>query len=127
MMALILIADDDPTIAGILAGHLESKNHQVLVARDGIELAHKAAEHRPNLIITDIRMPGAYGSSVYQVLQKDIKTQTIPIIFMSAHPFEKIQSLLPADTKTRFLPKPLSLSLLEKSIQELLPQGGYRP
>ena len=97
MIAQILIADDNLDITNLLSEYLASKNHRVLVANDGYALSQKAGEHQPHLIITDIQMPGAYGSAAYKVLQNDPKTNKIPIIFMSAHPFERIKTILPDD------------------------------
>ncbi|MBI5622791.1 MAG: response regulator [Elusimicrobia bacterium] len=127
MIAQILIADDNTDINELLSDYLTSRNHRVLVVTDGFQLAQKAAEHKPHLIITDIQMPGAYGSAAYKVLQNDPKTAGIPIIFISAHPYEKLKPLLPVDPKTRFVQKPISLDQLDALIKELLPLGGYVP
>ena len=127
MIAQILIADDNLDITNLLSEYLASKNHRVLVANDGYALSQKAGEHQPHLIITDIQMPGAYGSAAYKVLQNDPKTNKIPIIFMSAHPFERIKTILPDDPKTRFIQKPLMFEQLDNYIHELLPLGGYVP
>ena len=127
MIAQILIADDNTDITGLLEDYLSSKGNRVIVVNDGFQLAQKAAEHRPHLILTDIQMPGAYGSSAYQVLQKDEATSHIPVIFMSAHPQEKLVKLLPKDPKTRFVQKPVNLESLYELIKELLPLGGYCP
>ena len=127
MIAQILLADDNVDITGLLKDYLTGKNHRVIVVNDGFQLSQKAAEHLPHLIITDIQMPGAYGSSVYQVLQKDPATAGIPIIFISAHPHSRLQSILPVDPKTRFLQKPVPFTKLDAAIDELLPMGGYVP
>jgi CheY-like chemotaxis protein len=127
MIAQILIADDNPDITGLLHDYLSSKGHRIIVVNDGFQLAQKAAEHVPHLIITDIQMPGAYGNSAYGVLQKDERTKGIPVIFMSAHNREKLAKLLPNDPKTRFVHKPVNLETLEAVIKELLPLGGYCP
>ena len=127
MIAQILIADDNPDITGPLNDYLSAKGHRVIVVNDGYQLAQKAGEHIPHLIITDIQMPGAYGNSAYAVLQKDDKTKGIPVIFMSAHNREKLAKLLPNDSKTRFMHKPVDLPALEAMIKELLPLGGYCP
>ena len=103
MIAQILIADDNADITELLKDYLSAKNHRVVVVSDGYQLAQKAGEYRPHLIITDIQMPGAYGSATYKVLQKDPNTSKIPIIFMSAHPLEKLKAILPDDPKTRFV------------------------
>ena len=127
MIAQILLADDNPDITELLGDYLTHKGHRVIVVNDGYALSQKAAEHRPHLIITDIQMPGAYGSSAYQVLQKDTNTNKIPVIFISAHPLSKIAAILPRDPKTRFIHKPLDLKDLDAMIAELLPLGGYCP
>lgn len=128
MIAQILIADDNVDITNLLCDYLTMKKHRVIVVNDGFQLTEKAIAHRPHLIITDIQMPGAYGSSVYQVLQKEPKTKDIPVLFMSAHPYEKLKNILPKDDpKTRFLQKPVPFEKLEKAITELLPLGGYIP
>jgi CheY-like chemotaxis protein len=127
MIAQIIVADDDEAIADLIGEYLASRNHRVIVVYDGFQLAQEAAEHRPHLIITDIQMPGAYGSSVYQVLQKDPKTRDIPVLFISGHPLERIKNIIPDDPKTRFLPKPITFPALDKCIEELLPLGGYVP
>lgn len=127
MIAQILVADDNPDITGLLEDYLSLKGNRVIVVSDGYQLAQKAGEHRPHLILTDIQMPGAYGSSAYLVLQKDEATKNIPVIFMSAHSREKLAKLLPNDPKTRFVQKPVNLATLYELIQELLPMGGYCP
>ena len=127
MIAQILIADDNPDILALLSEYLTSRKHRIITVADGFQLAEKAREHRPHLIISDIQMPGAYGSSAYQVLQKDDYTKGIPIIFMSAHSLEKVGKLLPNDPKTRFVHKPVDLGGLLALIEELLPLGGYVP
>jgi CheY-like chemotaxis protein len=127
VIAQILIADDNVDIAVLLRDYLTLKQHRVIMVHDGFALSEKALAHKPHLIITDIQMPGAYGSSVYQVLQKEPGTCTIPILFISAHPFEKLQAVLPNDPKTRFIKKPVDFPTLDKYIAELLPLGGYIP
>jgi DNA-binding NtrC family response regulator len=127
MIAQILIADDDTSITALLEDYLASKGNRVIVVNDGYQLAAKANEHQPHLIITDIQMPGAYGNSAYQVLQKDEATRKIPMIFMSAHSQAKLAKLLPNDPKTRFMQKPLNFDALYGLVHELLPMGGYCP
>ena len=127
MIAQILLADDNPDITELLSDYLSHKGHRMITVNDGYALSQKAAEHRPHLIITDIQMPGAYGSSAYQVLQKDDNTKNIPVIFMSAHSYEKLAPILPKDPKTRFIQKPVDLKALDALIAELLPLGGYCP
>ena len=127
MIAQILIADDNISITSLLKDYLASKGHRVVVANDGFQLAQKAVEFQPHLIVTDVQMPSGYGSSVYQVLQKDPKTSAIPVLFISAFSYEKLKPILPVDPKTRFIQKPIDFSALDSLLDELLPLGGYLP
>ena len=120
-MALILVADDDLALAALMEDHLSRQKHEVIVVNDGYELSQQAVARQPELIITDIQMPGAFGSSVYKILQEDPKTKGIPIIFISAHPQEKVQKLLPTAENTRFVHKPFKMPDLDKAIKELVP------
>jgi CheY-like chemotaxis protein len=127
LIAQILLADDNPDITSVLRDYLASKGHRVIVVSDGFQLSQKAAEHRPHLIVTDVQMPGAYGSSAYQVLQKEDSTKEIPVIFMSGHTHDKLAPILPKTPRTRFIQKPIDFRALDALIAELLPLGGYCP
>ena len=127
MIAKILVADDSQEIGTLLKEYLSARGHAVIVVTDGYQLVEAAQKNQPHLIIADILMPSAYGSSAYQILQKDKATAAIPFLFVSAHPFEKVRGILPNDSKTRFLPKPISFEDLDKRMAELLPLGGFVP
>ncbi|MBI4056457.1 MAG: response regulator [Elusimicrobia bacterium] len=127
MLAQILIADDDPAFASLLQEYLEKKGHRVIVAYDGLEATLKAHEHKPHLILLDIQMPGAYGSTVYRNLQEDKETVSIPVLFISAMLTQEMMARIPSGPQVRFLKKPFPLSRLDELVKELLPMGGYVP
>ena len=124
MGAKILVAEDSEEIAGFIADHLAMMGHAVTVVDDGVKLLHQAVEINPHLIVTDIQMPGGFGSTAYLALKKDEKTKNIPVIFISAHP---VESFIPDTPSTRYIEKPLDLKKFSKLVAELLPLGGYRP
>ena len=124
MGAKILVADDSQVISGFIADYLAMNGHAVTVVDDGVKLLLQAGKIHPDLIITDIEMPGGYGSTAYLELQKDEKTKNIPVIFISAHP---VASFIPDAPSTRYIQKPIDLKKLSEFVAELLPLGGYRP
>jgi CheY-like chemotaxis protein len=63
---------------------LEDAGYQVVRARDGAEALVRVAEHQPNLVLSDIMLPGMTGLELWQALQADPTYQTIPVIFSSA-------------------------------------------
>ena len=122
-MALILIAEDDFAIAAVLEEFLKKKGHHVVVAHDGATAAQKAQETRPDLIISDVHMPGLYGPTAFRSLP-DAMTGKIPVIFITGLPEEQARkvTILPPAAMGRLLKKPLDLDVLASTIAELL--GG---
>ena len=120
-MALILVAEDTPEIAGMLKDILESRGHQVAIAADGVQMIEKGKSLMPKLIISDIMMPGAYGSSAYKALQEDAHTMGIPVIFLTAVSPEQAAKVVPQGPHVRLLHKPIDMMALLNTVKELLP------
>ncbi len=83
-MTVILVIEDDLPVRTTIIDVLKNEAFDVLGARNGIEGLHIAREHAPDLIISDVIMPGLDGYGVVRELRKDPKTSTIPIILLTA-------------------------------------------
>lgn len=84
-MRKILIVDDDPDIVMSMKVVLEDKGYQVIEAENGEEGLKKCAELQPDVIILDIMMgDGKDGFEVARTLKKDVKSQNIPILMLTA-------------------------------------------
>ena len=79
-MSRILIVDDDEQLRTMLRMFLQSAGHEVLEASDG-RLIGKALEQHPDLIVTDVLMPGTDGLEVIIELRR--KNPNVRIIAMS--------------------------------------------
>lgn len=122
-MALILVAEDDRDLAEMLKHVLESRGHQAAVAFDGVEMIEKAKNLRPQLIISDIMMPGTYGSAAFKALQDDPYTKDIPAIFLTAVPAEQAAKVVPPGEKVLVFHKPVDIMSLLAAVKQLLPAG----
>ena len=82
----ILVVDDDPDILDVLTMILESKDYEVITARDGIEALAKLKAERPLLMILDLLMPKMDGFAVYKELQapKWSKHKDMPILILTS-------------------------------------------
>jgi two-component system, OmpR family, response regulator ResD len=60
----VLIVEDEPTIADVVARYLERAGYETLVANDGPRGLELAAQHAPALIVLDIMLPGIDGLEV---------------------------------------------------------------
>jgi len=83
----ILVVEDDRSIQMVLELVLSRvAKCQVLVASDGREGLSKIQEHKPDVVLLDLMMPGMDGFEVCQRSKADEATRHIPIIFLTAQP-----------------------------------------
>jgi sigma-B regulation protein RsbU (phosphoserine phosphatase) len=80
----ILIVDDVPLNAVMLERILSREGFRTLLAGDGPEARSLAREHKPDVILLDVVMPGETGFETCALLQADIETADIPVLFVSA-------------------------------------------
>ena len=79
----ILIIDDDPNLVKVLMARLKVAGYAAVSAPNGKLGVEQAIEQLPDLIITDVMMPGLPGSDAVRELQTDERTKNIPVIVMS--------------------------------------------
>ena len=80
----ILIAEDEPDILEIIAFNLRAQGYEIITAKNGNEAIEKAREHKPDLIILDVMMPGKNGFEVCRYLRMQEDFRNTIIIFLTA-------------------------------------------
>ena len=80
----VLVVDDDPVILKLLEVNFEMEGFTVRLAHDGAEGIDVARSERPDIIVSDIMMPGKSGLELVSELKSDPSTSDIPIILLSA-------------------------------------------
>jgi diguanylate cyclase (GGDEF)-like protein len=90
----ILIVDDKPDNLQLLATMLEAQGYEVRKAISGKICLRAASVIVPDLILLDINMPDMTGYEVCQHLRNNDKTQSVPVIFLSAlsEPLDKVKA-----------------------------------
>lgn len=83
-MYTILVVDDEEEIRSSIAEILFQKNYSVCQAKNGKEALHMIEKQRPDLIISDIRMPVMDGIRLLEILKKGEEYSEIPFIIVSA-------------------------------------------
>jgi len=79
-----LIVDDQPTNLQVLGKRLLIENYSIMAAMNGKIALEMVEERKPDLILLDIMMPEMSGFEVCKILKQNPKTQSIPIIFLTA-------------------------------------------
>ncbi|MEA2081629.1 MAG: response regulator [Elusimicrobiota bacterium] len=113
----ILIADDESSIRKLLMALL--KAYRIEEAASGVELEDKAVSFRPDLIITDVIMPGLSGWKAVRSIREKDGFEDIPVIFASGYVKDKeIYEMHRPEGPTEFLLKPFSKARLFEAIEK---------
>jgi len=121
----ILIVDDTVANVDILVYALEN-DYDVMVAMDGESALESVAEHRPDLILLDIMMPGMDGYEVCRRLKADAATSHIPIIFLTAMTEEQDEAKGLALGAVDYITKPFSPELVKARAKNQLELKMHR-
>jgi len=116
---LILIAEDHSEIRNYLAVLMKEK-YQILECVDGEEAYANARESIPDLIITDVMMPGMNGYDLIEKLKNDQRTSHIPVIILTAKASPESESKSFELGATQHVTKPFDPSLLAMLVRNTL-------
>lgn len=123
----ILLVDDDEDLLHLMSVRLKANGYQVNAVRSAEEALAKLAAYRPNAVVTDLKMPGMDGMSLFEVIQQ--KYLNLPVIILTAH--GTIPDAVAATQKGVFeyLTKPFDgnilLNKLEKALKQSDKAGPY--
>jgi len=83
----VLIVDDDPEIRSLLEDLLKREGYDTLVAETGIDAIELLENgERPQLILTDLIMPGIIGHSLIDYLRDEAELASIPVVIITGSP-----------------------------------------
>lgn len=110
----LVVADDEPRMQNYFLKVLPALGHQVVgVASTGRELVEQCRLHRPDLVISDIKMPEMDG---IEACGEIYRTIDIPVILISAHHDVELIERAEADHAMAYLVKPVKQTHLEPAI-----------
>jgi PleD family two-component response regulator len=121
----ILIVEDDPDTAEMLGAYFEAQGYQVMTAAWGNDALSLCQEAVPDLIIQDIRLPDMDGYQVVRKLHRNLRTSTVPIIFLT--------EMKAQDSKMKglelgavdYLTKPFDMAELRLRVRNALRRANY--
>ena len=118
----ILLVEDEPSLIFTLRDTLEIEGYEVIVSEDGEQAVGLAQEHKPDIMILDIMLPGKNGYEICQEI-RSLKF-TFPIIMLTAkdQELDKVKGLdIGADD---YITKPFGVKELLARIQARLRRAG---
>lgn len=84
MSALVLVVDDVPANVKLLEVKLTNEYYDVVSAKDGFDAISQAKQHKPDLILLDVMMPGMDGFETCRKMKEDPEISHIPVVMVTA-------------------------------------------
>lgn len=84
LLGTILIVEDSPSELELMSHYLKESGYEVIKATGAKEAIEKAVLHQPDVIITDVVMPGMSGFELCRSLKRNQATQEVPVVICSS-------------------------------------------
>lgn len=108
-MTAALVVDDEPAILRLVAMVLAELGFETLTARDAETAAELLKSSKPDLVVTDVRLPGMDGVELARWIKSSKRLKKTPVLLMSAY------SEPPQHEGDGFIAKPFDISELEEA------------
>ena len=115
----ILIIEDNSDLLHYLTGKLGDQ-YEIFVADNGKNAISMAFEHVPDLIISDVVLPGASGKEIAECLKTDMRTSHIPIILLTAQNSVEQQINGIRSMADAYITKPFNYDYLLAAVENLI-------
>ena len=124
MKTRVLVADDEPSTAEMLALILGFTGYDVTRAYDGAQALELAHSLKPDVLLLDVRMPKLYGLDVAKRIKSDPELQDKVVVLFSSADEDDVQWRdVGADA---FISKPIDIKKLPQVVSELVSSKKQR-
>jgi two-component system, OmpR family, response regulator len=119
MSRTALIVEDEKDTGHLLSEHLRRWGFEPFILTEGMPVVSWVREHKPDLILLDLLLPGLDGFTICENLKLDRDTNLIPVVMLTAlsTPEDRVHGLQVG--ANRYLTKPFTGAALHKAIEEV--------
>jgi len=119
----VLVVDDEPWIAELLARMLAADGHEVDTAPNGAVALARVRERSYDLIVCDLRMPELDGQGFYQALERSHPELLPRVVFITGSAIDAPIERFLHSTRAPFLNKPFTQEDVREGTRDILEQG----
>ena len=116
----VLVVDDEPWVAEILARMLEADGHGVDIAANGAIALERVRAQRYDLIVCDLRMPDLDGPGFYERLEREMPELLARVVFISGSAMTPTVEQFLDKTGAPFLNKPFTMEDVREGTRPVL-------
>lgn len=121
-MASILIIEDNPTNMELMVYLLKAFGHTVFEATEGETGLATAHSKSPDLVLSDLQMPGMDGYEVVRRIKLDPSLNTVPVIAITAYAMVGDRDRVLAAGFDGYIPKPINPESFVGQVEAFLPE-----
>lgn len=104
----VLLTDDEPHVLRVLKLTLEREGYAVSIARSGAEALAEVRRQAPEVLVTDIQMPGMSGRELCQALDQEFPQREFLVLVMTSMTDREHREWTARMSKLDFVEKPVS-------------------
>jgi twitching motility two-component system response regulator PilG len=116
----VLLVDDTRTLLSLIQVYLMGWNIEFAEAKDGLEGLDKARALRPDLVISDVRMPGMDGFELTAAIRSEKALHGTPVVLLTSLNDDASRMKGKLVGASAFLTKPVAVEALRRTVAELL-------
>jgi twitching motility two-component system response regulator PilH len=120
LMITILVVEDTPSERELMSHYLRESGYTVINAVSAQEALNKAIEQKPDVIITDVVMPGMSGFELCRSLKKHPITEKVPIIICTSKNQEIDRLWGMKQGADAYITKPFTREQLVRSVKAIV-------
>jgi len=119
-MSLVLIVEDNDKNLKLVRDVLQAKGYRTIEAGTGEDGVRLAGEHRPDLVLMDIQLPGINGIEALRRLRADPATSAIPVAAVTASVMQQDRRTITEAGFDAYIGKPIDLKEFLATVRALL-------
>jgi two-component system cell cycle response regulator DivK len=122
--ARILVVEDNELSMKLFRDVLQARGYRTLEATTGGRAVEVAAEHEPDLVLMDVRLPDIDGVEALHLLRKLARTASIPVLALTAQAMDGDRERFLAAGFDGYLSKPVNVVELLVTVEQHCEGGG---
>jgi CheY-like chemotaxis protein len=122
-----MVVEDDVDLMRLIIHALRGAGFNIVQTYGGADALRKIKLHKPDLVLTDLAMPGMSGVEVIEQIKRDPETQHIPCVAVTAHMWDHIAQAASQSGCDSLVPKPFTSVRLLQEVTKYVPLPGKLP
>ncbi|MCX5985327.1 MAG: response regulator [Chloroflexi bacterium] len=115
----VLIVEDEPGLAEVLALNLQASGFETVTAHDGLQALYLLDQSVPDVVVLDLQLPQVSGFRLIQLLRSRTATARIPIVVITALSFREAEDVVRRGADA-FLTKPFAPEEVVNCVERLV-------